>query len=47
MRKRSTKWSYNTYLRFLRNGRGAGDLASYKPWITVHDFPSKAWAIPL
>ena len=41
MGKRSTKWSYHTYLRFLRNGRGMGDLASYKPWITIHDFPSK------
>ena len=41
MGKRSTKWSYKTYLRFLRNGRGVGDLACYKPWITIHDFPSK------
>ena len=41
MGKRNTKWSYQTYLRFLRNGRGTGDLAEYKPWITIHDFPSK------
>lgn len=41
MGKRSTKWSYKTYLRFLRNGRGRGDLGDYKPWITTHDFPSK------
>ena len=41
MGRRRTKWSYETYRRFLRNGRGMGDLADYKPWITTHDFPSK------
>lgn len=41
MGKRNTKWSYRTYLRFLKNGRGKGDLDDYKPWITTHDFPSK------
>ena len=41
MGKRNAKWSYRTYLRFLRNGRGRGDLGNYKPWITTHDFPSK------
>lgn len=41
MGRRNTKWSYATYLRFLKNGRGKGDLADYKPWITIHDFPSK------
>ena len=41
MAKRKTKWCYRTYIRFLRNGRGKGDLATYKPWITIHDFPSK------
>ena len=41
MGRRCTVWSHQTYLRFLKNGRGSGDLASYKPWITIHDFPSK------
>ena len=40
MGKRNTRWSHRTYLRFLREGRGKGDLAEYKPWITTHDFPS-------
>ena len=40
MGRRNVKWGERTYLRFLRNGRGQGDRASYKPWITVHDFPS-------
>jgi len=37
---RNTRWSHNTYLRFLKNKRGMGELAEYKPWITIHDFPS-------
>ena len=41
MGKRHCKWSYRTYLRFLKNGRGSGELCNYKPWITTHDFPSK------
>ncbi len=41
MGKRNTRWCYSTYLRFLRNGRGTGDMGDYKPWITIYDFPSK------
>lgn len=41
MGKRSTQWSYTTYKRFIKNGRGTGYLDQYKPWITIHDFPSK------
>ncbi len=41
MGKRNTKWCYSTYLRCLRNGRGTGDTGDYKPWVTIHDFPSK------
>jgi hypothetical protein len=41
MGKRNTKWSYNTLTRFHSEGRGFGEGADYKPWITTHDFPSK------
>ncbi len=41
MGRRKNLWSYKTYQRFLRNGRGTGYLDNYKPWITIHDFPSK------
>ena len=41
MGRRRSKWCYETYMRYRRNGRGQGDLGSYLPWITVHDFPSK------
>lgn len=41
MGKRNTKWGVHTYIRYLREGRGQGDLGEYRPWITTHDFPSK------
>ncbi len=41
MGKRRTAWNHKTYLRFLNEGRGRGNLADYKPWITTHDFPSR------
>ena len=40
MGRRKRTWCHETYLRYLNNGRGQGDLQFYKPWITVHDFPS-------
>jgi len=40
-RRRTGTWSVATIIRFLRNGRGAGDGKDYKPWITIYDFPSK------
>ncbi len=29
------------YDRWIKEGRGAGQNADYKPWLTVRDFPSK------
>lgn len=40
MGKRRPRWSYNLYQRYLNEGRGQGEGADYKPWITIHDFPS-------
>ena len=40
MAKRKTKWGERTYKRFLKEGKGQGDLSLYKPWLTTHDFPS-------
>ena len=31
MAKRKTKWGERTYKRFLKEGRGKGDLSLYKP----------------
>lgn len=41
MGRRRSKWCFETYIRYLNNGRGQGDLGSYLPWITIYDFPSK------
>lgn len=40
MGKRRPRWNHDLYLKYLREGRGQGEGADYKPWITVHDFPS-------
>lgn len=40
MAKKRTSWSEKTYYRYLAEGRGQGSGASYKPWLTVHSFPS-------
>lgn len=41
MPKTQTKWSEKTYLKRLREGRGRGELESYKPLVTVQEIPSK------
>ncbi len=41
MAKRDTSWTMAKYKRFLSENRGTGELASYKPWLSIQDFPSK------
>jgi len=40
MAKYSRNWNENVYRRYIREGRGQGAGAAYKPWLTVRDFPS-------
>jgi len=40
MAKYSRTWNENVYRRYVREGRGQGAGAAYKPWLTVRDFPS-------
>ena len=40
MAKYSRSWNENVYKRYIREGRGQGAGAQYKPWLTVRDFPS-------
>jgi hypothetical protein len=40
MSKRKRVWNHSIYKKYLREGRGQGIGADYKPWITVRDFPS-------
>jgi hypothetical protein len=41
MGRRGTAWSLEKERRRIKEGRGTGEGAGYKPWITTHDFPSK------
>lgn len=41
MAKRRRLWNQEQYQRYLKEGRGQGIKSAYKPWITIHDFPSK------
>lgn len=41
MGKRRPAWDYQHYLRYLKEGRGQGKGDRYKPWILIHDFPSR------
>ena len=40
MAKCTRTWNENVYRRYIREGRGQGTGADYKPWLTVRDFPS-------
>jgi hypothetical protein len=41
MAKYRRSWSQATFNKYLKEGRGQGHSAQYKPWITIHDFPSQ------
>lgn len=46
MGKKRPAWDYQHYLRYLRKeGRGQGTGADYKPWILIHDFPSRGISV--
>lgn len=40
MPKRQTGWTEAKISRYIKEGRGQGELASYKPWLTIQDVPS-------
>ena len=44
MSKTRARWSESAYRKRLKEGRGQGELASYKPWITIHDLASRGYA---
>ncbi len=39
--KYSLNWDENKIKKYISEGRGQGVGKDYKPWITVHDFPSE------
>jgi RNAse (barnase) inhibitor barstar len=40
MPKRRRRTTAATIERWIKEGRGKGDFAEYKPWLTIHDVPS-------
>ena len=40
MAKYKIEWTEEKYKRFIKEGRGQGEGKDYKPWLTIHDFPS-------
>lgn len=40
MPKRQTGWTEAKISRYIKEGKGQGELALYKPWLTVQDVPS-------
>ncbi len=41
MAKRKTRWTEEKIAKYIKEGRGSGELENYKPWITNQDFASK------
>ncbi len=41
MSKYDLSWNQEKLQRYIKEGRGQGEGKDYKPWITVHDFPSE------
>ena len=44
MAKTRSRWSESVYRKRLKEGRGQGELSSYKPWITIHDLASRGYS---
>lgn len=41
MSKRRLTWTQERFEQFVKDGRGQGRGQDYKPWLTIHDFPSE------
>lgn len=41
MAKRRLNWTEDKIERYVKEGRGQGQRESYKPWLTIQDFPSQ------
>ncbi|MED4534176.1 TnsA endonuclease N-terminal domain-containing protein [Metabacillus fastidiosus] len=40
MAKRKNGWTEGKIAKYIAEGRGQGELAGYKPWLTIQDVPS-------
>lgn len=41
MARSKRDWTQAKFERYVKEGRGKGGGKQYKPWITIHDFPSR------
>lgn len=41
MAKRKTDWTEEKIQRYIKQGRGRGELKGYVPWLKIQDFPSR------
>ena len=41
MGKTRARWNWNTYHRWIKEGRGRGVGKDYIPWLTIHDLASR------
>lgn len=41
MAKRNTGWTEEKIQRYIKQGRGLGELKGYVPWLNIQDFPSR------
>ncbi|MDZ5474183.1 TnsA endonuclease N-terminal domain-containing protein [Bacillus sp. 31A1R] len=41
MVKSKYSWTEEKIERYIKEGRGTGELSEYKPWLTIQDVPSK------
>ena len=41
MGKPRAQWNWNTYHRWIQEGRGRGEGKDYVPWLTIHDLASR------
>ena len=41
MGKSRMQWNWNTYHRWIKEGRGLGTGKDYIPWVTIHDLASR------
>jgi hypothetical protein len=40
MAKRNYSWTEEKIAKYLKEGRGSGELSHYKPWLNIHNVPS-------
>lgn len=45
MAKKRSGWNKRVYEKRLAEGRGQGEGMNYRPWLTIHDFPSRGYAV--